>query len=110
MYTCVGLIIEKLTNMKFEAYIKKNILTPLEMHNSLYLKDDFEKFDDVLTGYIPSTEKKPYKATTHPFDKIVYAPGGLLSSVKDMQNYIIALINGGIFNNSQIINISTNIY
>ncbi len=103
MFTCVGLIIEKLTNMKFEAYIKKNILEPLNMDRSIYLKEDFEKDNDVLTGYIPSEEKKLYKETSHPFDKIVYAPGGLVSSAREMQNYIITLINGGLFNNSRII-------
>ncbi|MFX1588076.1 MAG: serine hydrolase [Promethearchaeota archaeon] len=103
MFTCVGLIIEKLTNMKFEAYIKKNILEPLNMHRSIYLKEDFEKDNNVLTGYIPSKEKKQYKETSHPFDKIVYAPGGLVSSVREMQNYIITLITGGVFNNSRII-------
>jgi len=103
MFTCIGLIIEKLTNMKFEAYIKKKILEPLKMHRSIYLKEDFEKENDVLTGYIPSKEKELYKETSHPFDKIVYAPGGLVSSAREMQNYIISLINGGVFNNSRII-------
>ncbi|MFX0180512.1 MAG: serine hydrolase [Candidatus Hodarchaeota archaeon] len=103
MFTCVGLIIEKLTNMKFETYIRKYILEPLNMHRSIYLKEKFEKDTDVLTGYIPSKEKKQYKETSHPFDKIVYAPGGLVSSVREMQNYIITLINEGLFNNSRII-------
>ncbi len=103
MFTCAGLIIEKLTSMKFETYIKKNILDPLNMHRSIYLKEDFEKDNDVLTGYIPSKGKELYKETSHPFDKIVYAPGGLVSSVREMQNYIIALINEGVFNNSRII-------
>ncbi|MGB5913084.1 MAG: serine hydrolase [Promethearchaeia archaeon] len=103
MFTCAGLIIEKLTNMKFEAYIKKFILEPLNMGRSIYLKEDFENDNDVLTGYIPSKEKELYKETSHPFDKIVYAPGGLVSSVREMQNYIITLINGGVFNNSRII-------
>lgn len=103
MFTCVGLIIEKLTNMKFETYIKKYILEPLKMNRSSYLKADFEKDDDVITGYIPSKEKELYKETSHPFDKIIYAPGGLVSSAREMQNYIITLINGGLFNNSRII-------
>ncbi|GAH47078.1 unnamed protein product [marine sediment metagenome] len=47
--------------------------------------------------------RKLVKDATHPFDKIVYAPGGLLSTVREIQNYIIALINGGKFNQSQII-------
>lgn len=103
MFTCLGLIVKKITNMKFEDYIKENILKPLEMNRSTYLKQDFEKEDDVLTGYLPSDDKKLVKDAIHPFDKIVYAPGGLLSSVREMQNYIIALINGGKFNQSQII-------
>jgi len=103
MFTCVGLIIEKLTNMKFETYMRKKILDPLNMHRSIYLKEKFEKDNDVLTGYIPTEESKQYKETSHPFDKIVYAPGGLVSSAREMQNYIITLINGGVFNNSRII-------
>ncbi|MHA2392615.1 MAG: serine hydrolase [Promethearchaeota archaeon] len=103
MFTCAGLIIEKLTGMDFYEYIKNNILNPLQMNRSTYLKEDFEKDKDILTGYLPSEEKKPYKATEHPFDKFVYAPGGLLSSVKEMQNYIIMLINNGKFNDSEII-------
>ncbi|MFW9785310.1 MAG: serine hydrolase domain-containing protein, partial [Candidatus Heimdallarchaeota archaeon] len=103
MFTCTGLIIEKLTNMKFEDYIKENILKPLEMNRSTYLKQDFERDVDVLTGYIPLMDKQPYKATQHPFDKTVYAPGGLLSSVKEMQNYIMTLLNGGLFNSHKIL-------
>ena len=103
MFTCAGLIIEKLTNMKFNEYLKNYILNPLEMNRSIYLKEEFEKDNNVLTGYLPSEEKKPYKANIHPFDKFVYAPGGLLSSVKEMQNYIIMLINRGKFNNVEIV-------
>ncbi|MFX1498102.1 MAG: serine hydrolase [Promethearchaeota archaeon] len=107
MFTCVGLIIEKLTNMNFVDYIKENILKPLKMVRSTYLKKDFEHDNDVLTGYISSQEKKPYKETSHPFDKTVYAPGGLLSSVKEMQNYIIALLNKGVFDDTQIVDESS---
>ncbi|MFW9785242.1 MAG: serine hydrolase, partial [Candidatus Heimdallarchaeota archaeon] len=82
---------------------KENILKPLEMNRSTYLKEDIERDVDVLTGYIPSTDKQPYKETQHPFDKTVYAPGGILSSVKEMQNYIITLLNGGLFNSHKIL-------
>ena len=103
MFTCAGLIIEKLTGMEFNEYIGKNILKPLKMNRSIYLKKEFEKDEDVLTGYLPSEEKNPFKPSNHPFDKFVYAPGGLLSSVKEMQNYIIMRINGGKFNDSEIL-------
>jgi CubicO group peptidase (beta-lactamase class C family) len=103
MYTCAGLVVEKLTNMKFEDYIDKHILTPLKMNRSTYLKEEFDKDNDVLTGYLPSEEKSPIRPCSHPFDKFIYAPGGLLSSVKEMQNYIIMLINEGKFNDLEII-------
>jgi CubicO group peptidase (beta-lactamase class C family) len=103
MYTCAGLIVEKLTKMKFEEYIVKNILKPLNMNRSIYLKEEFDKDNDVLTGYLPSGEKSPFKPTSHPFDKLIYSPGGLLSSVKEMQNYIVMLIDEGKFNGLEII-------
>ncbi|MFW9968735.1 MAG: serine hydrolase [Candidatus Odinarchaeota archaeon] len=104
MFTCAGLIIEKITGMEFNQYIEENILKPLKMNRSIYLKEDFEKDYNVLTGYLPSEEKrKTFKASDHPFDKFIYAPGGLLSSVKEMQNYIIMLIQGGKFSDSAII-------
>jgi CubicO group peptidase (beta-lactamase class C family) len=107
MYTCAGMIIEKLTGVEFHEYIKNNILKPLEMNRTIYLKEDFEKLENVLTGYLPSGEKKPFKAKEHPFDKFIYAPGGILSSVKDMSNYIKMLINNGKFNDSEIISKSS---
>ncbi|MFX1503442.1 MAG: serine hydrolase [Promethearchaeota archaeon] len=103
MFTAAGLIIEKLSGMEFHEYIKNNILNLLQMNRSTYLKEDFEKDEDVLTGYLPSEEEKPYKPREHPFDKFVYAPGGLLSSVKEMQNYIMMLVNDGKFNDAEII-------
>lgn len=103
MFTCAGLIVEKLVGMKFDEYIKNYILEPLNMNRSIYLKEEFEKDNDTLTGYLPSEEKKPFRSRIHPFDKFVYAPGGLLSSVKEMQNYILMLVNGGKFNNKEII-------
>ncbi|MFX0043893.1 MAG: serine hydrolase, partial [Candidatus Hodarchaeota archaeon] len=54
-------------------------------------------------GYLPSDNKKPFKETSHPFNKIVYAPGGLVSSAREMLNYIITLINKGLFGTSRVI-------
>ncbi len=102
-FACLGLIIEEVTNMKFEDYIRKNILNPLEMKRSTYLKIDYEKDNNVMTGYLPSDDDKPLRATPPPFDKIMYPAGGLLSSVREMQNYIIALLNKGKFKDKQII-------
>lgn len=101
-FTVLGLIVEKVSGLKFENYVKENILNPLEMNRSTYTKEDFEKVNDKLTGYIRSGDGE-FKDYNHPFDEKIYAPGGLLSSAKEMGNYLKALMNNGKFNGNQII-------
>jgi len=103
MYTLLGLIIENISDMKLEDYIRENILTPLGMKRSIFSKDKFEKDKDKLTGYILTEVEKPIHPFNPPFNKFIYAPGGLLSSANEMQNYLIALLNDGKFNGNQII-------
>jgi len=103
MFTCAGLIIENITGIEYYEYIKNYILMPLKMNRSIYLREDFQKDKNILTGYLPSEESKPFKTSDHPFDKFIYAPGGLLTSAKEMQNYIIMLIQGGKFQDSEIL-------
>ena len=40
----------------------------------------------------------------HPADELVYAPGGLLSSVEEFSNYIIASINKGKYKETELLN------
>jgi hypothetical protein len=42
----------------------------------------------------------------HPFHKFIYAPGGLLSSVNELTNYLFANINGGVFEDARILDAS----
>lgn len=101
-FTVLGLIVEKVSGMKFEDYVKEKILKPLGMNRTIYTREDFEKDEDKLTGYIRTGEGE-FKDYNHPFDEKIYAPGGLLSSAKEMGNYLIALMNNGKINESQII-------
>ncbi|MCS7364171.1 MAG: serine hydrolase [archaeon GB-1867-035] len=102
-YTMLGHIIEKVTKMEFEDYIREKILKPLEMHRSTFTREEFEKEPDKMTPYWRDKGGKliPVK---HPFHKLIYAPGGLLSSVIELSNYLIANINKGKFEEVELVN------
>jgi CubicO group peptidase (beta-lactamase class C family) len=101
-FTILGLIVEKVSGMKFEKYVKDKILKPLGMQRTIYTREDFEKDENKLKGYIRSGDGE-FKAYDHPFDEKIYAAGGLLSSAREMGNYIKALLNDGKLNGTQII-------
>ncbi|MEA2071733.1 MAG: serine hydrolase domain-containing protein [Asgard group archaeon] len=101
-YTLLGLIIEKVTGMKYSEYITKHILKPLEMNRSVFDKDKFEQDDNHMTPYFTDREKK-FRSTMHPFDQLIYAAGGMLSSVNELKNYLLMYLQKGAFKDKKII-------
>jgi len=101
-FAMLGLIIEKLSGEPYIDYIKKNILAPLEMTRSIFTRAEFEKDGDTMTAYFTDKDKK-FKETIHPFDNLIYAAGGLISSVNELSNYLIMCMNDGKFKDKQII-------
>jgi len=104
-YTLLGEIIQKATKMKYEDYIKEKILKPLQMNRSTFLKEEFTKDSDAMTPYFIQTKKDTTTTppVTHPFHNFIYAPGGLISPVTELANYLIATINNGIFRDTKIL-------
>lgn len=100
MYTCLGFIVEKLTGMKYADYVKERILKPLGMSRSTFIQEEFENDRDITVGYVPSKDGQSLDLSTLQDDPLEYACGGLYSSVRELQNYMIALMNGGIFNDN----------
>ncbi|MFX0068915.1 MAG: serine hydrolase [Candidatus Hodarchaeota archaeon] len=103
-YTLLGEVIERVSKMTYENYVRKNILDPLRMNRSTFSGKDFEKDSDIMTPYFLETEKesivaKPVKLPSH---KLKYAPGGLLSSVIELSNYLMLSMNG-VFGGAQIL-------
>ncbi|MBD3190230.1 MAG: serine hydrolase [Candidatus Heimdallarchaeota archaeon] len=100
-YWLLGQIIEKVTKKSYEQYIVENILKPLKMKRSTFLQESFEKDKDAMIAYWMADDKQ--KPSTHPFDLGVHAAGGLLSSVKELENYVQLYLNGGTLNDDQLI-------
>ena len=103
LFTLLGLIIESITGMEYDVYIKENILKPLRMNKSFFSREEFEKEDNKTTGYFSTSNDEPLKGIEHPCDYLLYAPGGLITTVTQMVNYMKALMNGGVFEGNQII-------
>lgn len=106
-YTLLGAIVEKVSGMKFEDYMKEKILKPLKMERSTFKSEEFEKQEDRMTPYFAKNRQAKIESVTPtPFlnSKFVYAPGGLLSSVMDQAKYLIANMNGGVFDKNRVLN------
>lgn len=103
MYICLGLIVEKVSGVKFEEYVRKNILNPLGMERSTYLNQKFLNDNNVVTGYVISNDGKSTKEYDLKRSHITYACGGLYSSVNELQKYLICLMNEGMVDGKQIV-------
>ncbi len=101
-YTLLGKVIEKVSGMVYEEYIEKLILRPLEMYRSTFLKEQAERDRDILTAY-KLKEGRPIPVP-FPFHPLINPAGGLLSSVRELVNYLIMNIHNGVYKENKIIN------
>ena len=107
-FTLLGEIVARVSKMPYEQYIGEGILKPLKMNRSTFLEEEFEKDLDIMTPYRTEEEAGEAKVvpSRHPFDPFIYAPGGLLCSAQELANYLLANINGGIFEDTRILDAS----
>lgn len=104
-YAMLGRIIEKVSGKSLNDFTTESILDPLEMHRSTFLQSVFSQLDNVATPYNLSSQKKRIVTSSYEQDNDIfgYAAGGLLSSVKEMANYLIFYMNKGNFKGKQIL-------
>jgi len=84
-YNILGLIIEKVSGMSYENYIRSNILKPLEMNNTYLSKEIVE--EKVPTGHLAFFSwpvKKEGK-----FERHSLPSGYIISTANDMAKYLI---------------------
>ncbi len=100
-------IIEKITNMKYAEYIRQNILDPLEMNRSTFLKEKCEHDNNIATchyGEIKDGFVSEVIPRVYPFHELIYGAGGLLSSTMEQINYLRMNMNEGVFNEARLLN------
>ena len=102
-YSLLASIIESISGLPFNQFLKKNIFDPLKMdHTFLYTPDNFKKYD-AATGY--KNKRRPYS----PFYLDgVYGDKGLFSTVGDLYKFDLGLRIGLLLNDKTKIDSYTN--
>ncbi|MCB2306430.1 beta-lactamase family protein [Clostridium estertheticum] len=101
-YNILGYIVEKVSGITYEEYVKKNILEPLKMDNSLVRL----KNNNTAKGYGYGGIGGDYNESPLAYQ---YTSGssGINATVKDMENFMIAHLNNGEFQGKKILNEKT---
>jgi hypothetical protein len=73
------------------------------MNRSTYLDKELEKDHDAISGYVPSKDGLSMDPKPLRNDPLLYACGGLNSSVRELQNYMITLMNDGVFKDNRVL-------
>jgi CubicO group peptidase (beta-lactamase class C family) len=101
-YALLGALIEKVSGQTYPDFVRNNVLAPLKMTRSTFDRNELEKDEDSMTGYVPEKEgkRKPQKFPSHP---LVDAAGGLMSSAKELSHFVTMCIDNGKFEGTQVI-------
>ena len=104
-YTMLGRIIEVISDDRLPDFIKNQILSPLHMKQSTFLKEELNKQENVSLAYKMSSQENRITKTSyyHENEEFGYAPGGLFSSVVELANLIIMYLHRGRFQETEII-------
>jgi len=102
-YTLLGKVIEEVTDRSYADYVREHVHDPLGMDRSCFSREAFERADDRMTAYNleggdGDSEASPTEAVAADlaFDPLLYAPGGMVSSVAEMASYVgLYLADGG---------------
>ncbi|OPA73017.1 hypothetical protein BVG16_30950 [Paenibacillus selenitireducens] len=96
-FNLLGYIVENVSGMSFEQYVKENIFNPLHMKNTEIAISD-QSLPQLATGYDAGNKAMPPYATT-PREM---ADGGMLMTAEDAAHFMIAQLNGGKVGDTQI--------
>lgn len=103
-YNLLGYVIEKVSGISYEEYVKKNILEPLKMDKSLVRLKNNNTVKCYGYGGIGGNY------TESPLDyQYTSGSSGINATVKDMENFMIAHLNNGEFQGNKILNEKTSI-
>lgn len=104
-YTLLGQVIENISGQSYATYVQENILDPLDMTRSTFHEEDVVADENALTGYL-LTDDGP-QPQNFPHDSLIYAAGGLLSSVSELTSYLRMQLNGGEYQGEQILTLDS---
>ncbi len=101
-FRVVGNIIQKVSGVPFHEYIRENILKPLGMGRSTFVKHEFDADPDRMVAHWKRTDGT-LQPTGFPYPDVSENPdfswnaaaGGLMAPMTELTTYLAALMNGG---------------
>lgn len=83
-YILLGHIIEKVSGMKYEDYIKKNIFKPLKLNATGFISKQVTIKDKAIGYSMINVKLNEYKKARVTNDSLQYSAGGIYSTVQDL--------------------------
>lgn len=98
-YIILGLVIQNVSGLSYEEYVKNSIFDPLQMKNS-FCSETAALNDGLAEGY---QLYFGFQLPRHvPYAKAAISAGYLISSSEDMTHYLVTYLNNGNFRGSNI--------
>ena len=99
-FELLGLIVQEVSGVSFERYMKENIFEPLAMKNTSFIANDIDT-ELRTTGHIDEPTRRI--ADAYPYNRR-HAPSSTLNSnVVDMSRFTMALLNKGSLGDANIL-------
>lgn len=99
-FDLIGYLVEQISSKPFYEYCAEHIFKPLNMSNTSFDLNDFDE-DQLAIPYHYSLWRQTKYENYVPFN---YPVGGLRTSVVDLAHFMIAHMNGGVYNGVRILN------
>ena len=104
-YNVLGLIVEAASGESYSDYIQQHIFNPLDMRHS-YASKDAAKQDSLAVGH-RHWFSLPFPVPNWPVPRGSLPSGQLISCAEDIAHYLIAHLNGGCYDNVQLLSSSS---
>ena len=102
--TLAGYIVQRVSGEPYDEYIMRHILQPLGMDHSTFQQPlPANLLERMASGYRAASDGKPA-----PFELVEVAPAGALTTaVTDLAKFMLAQLDGGSYNGTQILSPAT---
>jgi CubicO group peptidase (beta-lactamase class C family) len=104
-FDIIAYLVEIISDEPFYEYCENNIFEPLDMDKSSFRLTDYDN-EEVAIPYFWNPYTKKHE-TSQNWVFIHYPAGGLFTTVLDLSHFLIAHMNGGVYNGSRILNEET---
>jgi CubicO group peptidase (beta-lactamase class C family) len=103
-YSIIGYLVELISDQNFNEYCKEHIFIPLGMYNTSFRLKDLD-INKIAIPYF--YKKRCYIPNPHYGMLVLYPAASLRTSVEEFSHFLIAHMNGGMYNDVRILNEST---